>query len=233
MTGTQLGRWKFAVRTSLIFATGAIFTACCPKPPSPPQPVAACKPGSPPSTPTELEACLQGFKFDPAYEVGDEQPLTVMGDPSAPPCPGDGKQTCRYGPLAKIEPLIGAQNYSEKDLREGRFIARLSIPSSEKEGYRKYGLQPGAFTYWWVKTDSTGTGGESVFITITKDRRISSVPRPLVREPYSDKSYPQVEGDRQDKGYRRAIKLGRASVRWMWTLDDETAKGQCGTASCK
>jgi hypothetical protein len=224
MTGTQLGRWKFAVRTSLLFAIGAIFTACCPRPPTPPQPIAACKPGSPPSSPTELDACLQGFAFDTAYEVGDEQPLTVMGVPPGPPCPTDEKKTrtCRYGPLAKIEPLIGAQNYSEKDLREGRFIARLSIPSSEKEGYRKYGLQPGAFTYWWVKTDSTGTGGQSVFITMTKDRRISSVPRPLVRELYYE-----------DKAYSKRARVGRASVRWLWTLDDETAKGQCGTATCK
>lgn len=233
MTGMQLGRWKFAVRTSLLFAIGAIFTACCPQPPTPPQPVAACKPGSPPSSPTELDACLQGFAFDTAYEVGDEQPLMVTGDSLAPPCPGDGKQRCRYGPLAKIEPLKGAQNYSEAELREGRFIARLSIPSSEKEEYKKYNLKPGALTYWWVKTDSTGTGGESYFITMTKARQISSLRRTLLRVPYPDEGYGKDEGGRQDKGYSKAIKLGRASMRWLWTLDDETAKGQCGTATCK
>src|SRR5215208_4709220 len=140
MTRTQLHRWRYAVRLSAMFVAGVIFTACC-QPPKPPEPVTACKRGSPPSNPTELETCLQKFVFDTSYEVSDEQPLLVMGDPSAPPCVSDTTKTCRYGPLAKIEPVIGAQNYSDEELREGRFIARISVPSSEKEGYEKYGLQ--------------------------------------------------------------------------------------------
>jgi hypothetical protein len=222
MAMTQLDRGKLAVRTSLVFVAGGIVTACCPAPPAP-QPVVGCPRASAPSTPTELEACLRGFTFDTDYEVSDEQPLTVMGDSLAPPCPGDETKTrtCRYGPLAKIAPLIGAQNYGEKDLREGRFIARLSIPGSETEGYPKYGLQPGSLTYWWVQTDSTGTGGVSVFVTMTKDGEISSVRRPLTRERY------------QDKEYKKGTKGSRASARWIWTLDDETAKGPCGSATCK
>jgi hypothetical protein len=226
------------VRIWVVFLAGAIVTACC-EPPSPPTPVMACTQGSPPLDSTQLARCLEGVAFDTAYEVGDEQPLMVMGDPKAPPCPGGGTRTCRYGPLAKIEPVIAAQNYSDEELTKGRFIARLYIPSTETEDYPKYNLQRGAFTYWWVKTDAAGTGGESYFITAVNGRVISSRRRPLVREPYDAKSYQQDKGERQDQGYRqdedyeKATKRGRASMRWIWTLEDETAKGQCGTASCK
>jgi hypothetical protein len=173
-----------------------------------------------------LDACLAGFDFDTTYEVGDQQPLTVITRGSESPCPGDstGTRSCRYGPIAKIEPLIGAQKYSLKDLQEGRFIARISIDSSQKEAYPKYNLRPGATTYWWVKTDAAGTGGVSYFITRTADGRVErSAPRTLVRDPY--------EKDRSG-GYDKS-RDRRAIMRWIWDLNDEVAKGQCGSATCK
>jgi hypothetical protein len=221
MPDTQFGRWRLVLRTGLVFLAGGIFTACCPQGPKPPQPATGCPQGKPPSTATELEACLQGSAFDSAYEASDEQPLTVITHGQGPACPGDstGGLTCRYGPIAKIEPLIGAQRYSEEELRQGRFIARMTITSG-KEGYAKYGLQPGAVTYWWVQTNAAGTGGVSHYITITKDRKVSSVQRKLVRELY------RRNGDSYGGKIRRAV------TRWLWTLEDETGKGTCGAGKC-
>lgn len=187
----------------------------------PPVPIAECRQGEAPLTPDQLEKCLRGFAFDPRYEYSDEQPLTIIEKVPGSPCPGDPNRTlsCRYGPLAKIEPVIRAQAYSEEDLRRGRFIARITVPKGET-AYPKYGLLAGATTYWWVRTDSAGTGGDSYFITRAEDGKISHVKRTLVREFYGKEGY---EAGRPD----------RALVRWIWTLDDEVAKGQCGAASCK
>jgi hypothetical protein len=170
----------------------------------------------------QLEECLRGFAFDKRYEYSDEQPLTIIEKvPGGPPCPGDPgrKYSCRYGPLATFEPVIRAQAYREEDLRQGRFIARITVPRGEPE-YPKYGLKPGATTYWWVKTDSAGTGGDSYFITRTEDGKISHLRRDLVRQLYGAETGYQGRPD-------------RALVRWLWDLEDETAKGQCGAASCK
>lgn len=216
MTRMQLGRWQNYVQWSVALMAGGILTACCPSPPKPPEPVAACPRGRAPTSATELKACLQGQKFDSAPEAGDEQPLLVIGKGPGAPCPGDSTRTCRYGPQAKIEPLIGADQYSESDLRQGRIIARLSLLEGETESYPKFGLTAGQVTYWWVRTDSTGTGGESVFVTTSGDERLVPVSRPLVRELY-----------------RKGTKLTGATARWIWTLEDETTQGHCGTATCK
>jgi hypothetical protein len=162
---------------------------------------------------------LHGITFDPSIEVSDSQPLTVIGSAPGAPCPGDEKKihTCRYGPVAKIEPVKGAQNYSEDNLRQGRIIARLFIPSSETEGYAKFGLKPGQTTYWWVQTDASGTGGTSVFVTTTREGKVERLPpRRLVRYIYE-----------------RGEELCRAIARWLWTLDDETTQGSCGGGSCR
>jgi len=212
------------IRVSVGLIAVMIVWACAPSgPPPPPVPVLACRQGVAPVTADQLEECLRGFTFDPHYEYTDEQPLTIIEKAAGPPCPGDPdrKFSCRYGPLAKIEPVIRAHAYREEDLRQGRFIARITVPSGETEKYPKYGLQPGGTTYWWVKTDSTGTGGESYFITRSGNGTISYVKRTLVRVRYADST-----------GYLGG-KPDRALVRWTWSLEDEVAKGQCGAASCK
>ncbi len=203
---------------AMTFLAAGVFTACEPRYEELPKLSADCPRGRAPQTGVELQVCLRGFDFDTSTYAGDEQPLAVIGTPPGPPCPGDPKHThtCRYGPLAKIEPLIGAQRYSEPDLREGRIIARLSIPKGETEGYPKYGLQPGQSTYWWVQTDSTGRRGTSVFVTPARGERLAAVTRRLER-------YLEEKG--------RALKY--AVARWIWSLEDETSQGHCGTATCK
>lgn len=233
MTRMQLSRRQLPLRLGIAVVAGVIFTASCRESSKPPQLAAGCRRDSAPSTQAELNACLQGFAsegfvFDTAYAVSDEQPLAVITRSQGPACPGDTSTTrtlsCRYGPLAKIAPLAGAQSYSEEDLREGRIIAKLSIPEGEKEGYAKYGLIPGRPTYWWVQTDKSGTAGTSVFVTATKDGKIHQVRRDLQREKYE-------EHEGKYPGYGSA-KLKRAVARWIWSLDDETAKGTCGAAKC-
>jgi hypothetical protein len=226
MVRLQLGHWQLPLRITVALVAGGIFPACqqreSPAPAPAPEPGTGCPHGVEPRTAAELKACLQGLRFDPSPEVSDSQPLTVIDTsraaPQGSPCPGDPGKSCRYGPLAKIEPVIGAQNYREDDLRQGRIIARLSIPSSQTEGYGKFGLRPGQNTYWWVQTDASGTGGTSFFITETKDGNIEPKPvrRDLVRYFYQ-------EGE----------ELRRAITQWIWSLEDETAKGTCGSASCK
>jgi hypothetical protein len=235
MTRMQLSRSQLPLRIGIALAlvAGVIFTASyCGERSKAPQRAAGCRRDSAPSTQAELDACLQGFAsqgfvFDTAYAASDEQPLAVITRSQGPACPGDTSRTrtlsCRYGPLAKIAPLAGAQNYSEEDLREGRIIAKLSIPEGEKEGYAKYGLIPGQATYWWVRTDKSGTAGTSVFVTATKDGKIHQVRRDLKRDKYE-------EGEGKYAGY--GGKLKRAVARWIWSLDDETAKGTCGAAKC-
>ena len=239
MTTLRHGPWRFSLRTGIALVAGLIFTACCPSGPKAPFPE-ACPRGTAPSTPEELKACTQPLGFDTSFEAGDEQPLAVITKSQGPRCPGDTSTnptlSCRYGPLARIEPVIGAHRYSEKELREGRFIARISVPRTEKEGYKKYGLVPGQTTYWWVQTDSTKRSGQSVFITTGTDGRVNQVIRPLTRYLDEDSAYkgadqPSAQTQEKSSKYKPA-KLRRAIVRWIWSLEDETAKGKCGAGSC-
>jgi hypothetical protein len=87
---------------------------------------------------------------------------------------------------------------------------------------------PGGTTYWWVKTEPDGTGGDSYFITRGSDGRISKEPvkRTLMREPFEGTTK-ETRG-KYDKG-----RIQRAIMRWVWSLEDETAKGSCGSGSCR
>jgi hypothetical protein len=115
--------------------------------------------------------------------------------------------------------VIGAERYTDAALREGRIIAKLTIPGGGTEGYKKYNLQPGLPTYWWVRIDESGTGGSSVFVTRTKDGKFDPKPPtyPLKRYVYG----------------KYGERLARAIARWVWTLDDETTQGSCGGGSCR
>lgn len=236
----QIRPRPFPFGAAIAILAGVMFTACCPDPPPAPEPRAGCPRGVAPSTRAELDACLNGLAFDSTEHASDQQPLTVIESvqgPTSQACPGDasGRLFCRYGPVARIEPAIGAQRYTEADLRQGRIIAKISVTASEKEGYRKYGLMPGQDTYWWVQTDSSGTKGTSVFLTQGPDGRLQPVRRPLQRERYDESYYrrylmleyrskdPETEG----------LKWWRAIARWIWTLDDEIANAKCGSGSCK
>jgi hypothetical protein len=241
MTRMRLGPWQLPLRTGIALVAGVIFTACCKSGPEAPFPE-GCPRGTPPSTPEELRACVQRLVFDTAYEVTDEQPLAVITTSDGPRCPGDTSTnptlSCRYGPLARIEPVVGAHRYSEEELAEGRIIARISVPATEQKGYKKYGLMPGDTTYWWVRTDATRRAGTSVFFTRGKDTRVRQDSLPLTRYLDEDPGYKDADPrsaqtqTQERKSEYKPVKLRRAIVRWIWSLKDEVAKGKCGSGSC-
>lgn len=188
-----------------------------PRPTAAPILGAGCPRNAPPSNETELQACLRTLRFDTDTLAGDAQPLLVI-DAQGAPCPGDESRNCRYGPLARIEPVIGAHDYGESDMREGRIIARISLGPKEAESYPKFGLSPGRVTYWWVQKLSD-TAGRSVYVTTTGNETLKPVERKL-------RLYPYTSEERN--------RASRALARWIWTLEDEVTQGSCGSAgSCR
>jgi hypothetical protein len=164
-----------------------------------PQPGPACPEGAPPSDTTQLNDCLKDIVFDTVPALGDEQRLMIP--------------TRRYGPLAKIEPVIGAHDYSDDDLREGRIIARFFTRRGEK-GYPKLGIVPGQVTHWWVQLDRTGRGGTSTYISANAKGQISRRRDALRVDPHPGR-------------FKQAV------ARWVWYEDDEKGQGTCGQACCK
>jgi hypothetical protein len=222
MTSTLPKRWMLLLGAGISVACGGTVSRngdYAPRPNPPPgSAIGGCPLGAPPSNAKELEACLRTLRFDSDALAGDEQPLMVL-DKSGSPCPGDRSRSCRYGPLARIEPVVGAHEYTERELRDGRIIARLSLGPKETESYEKFGLSPGLLTYWWVQKDASGTTGRSVYVTMTKGERLTAVERTLEVYPY--------HGDSR-------IRVTRALARWIWDADDEKTAGSCGSASsCK
>lgn len=181
----------------------------------PPPLVPPCPTNRPPQNKTELDACVSNLQFDTLPEAGDEQRLLVMDAKQGAPCQDNPDRTCSYGPLAKIEPVKNAHNYTPGQIREGRIIARLFITRGQ-EGYPKLSLFLGHKTYWWVRRNATGTGGQSVYISDS-----ISAGRPLAQPR-------KLEANDVPRGtFKQAL------ARWFWVPDDETAKGTCGQASCK
>jgi hypothetical protein len=171
-----------------------------------------CPSGSQPADTTQLNACLQGIEFDTVESVGDEQRLMVRDSGGGLPCAGDTTHTCRYGPLAKIEPVKGAQLYSDSALAEGRIIARLYLRAGETESYPKLGLVPGDTTYWWVNTEQD----TSYFVHRTAaEPDLENTQRGLTRTLHPPGTFEQ------------------AFASWIWVEDDEKANGGCGSACCK
>ncbi len=212
MSGGLLHGGRVAIRIGLMMFAGGLCVGCGARtePAVAPVPgvseVAQCPKDGPPTNQAELKACVGKISFDTTEIVGDEQRLMVN-----PPCP----TSCRYGPLARIEPAMGAHEYSEGDLREGRIIARLFVRKGET-GYRKLALVPGYITYWWVQKDATGRRGRSIFISEAMVRNtLVSMAQRLQVEVYPPGSF------------RRAV------ARWYWLEQDETTKGTCGAGTCR
>jgi len=170
-----------------------------------------CPQNGPPGDTTELNACLQGLDFDTVPAIGDEQRLMVRGALPGPFCHGDTTHSCRYGPLAKIEPVIGAHEYTDSALQEGRIIARMFIRGGETEGYPKLGLVLNDTTYWYVNTLK-----DSSFFVSRSDSgaQLADTARPLQVDSHPDR-------------------FDQAVARWVWEDADEKGQGTCGQACCK
>jgi hypothetical protein len=226
MTSTRLVPWQFALRSgSIVVAFAGLVVAACnqtppiqsgsiqvqdssksPEPLRAPQLSADCKPGRPPSTRAELTACLEGLEFDSIEAVGDKQPLMVN-----PPCP----ESCRYGPLATIQPEKHSHLYSDAELKEGRIIAKLTLDPKETKGYKKLGLVPGGVTYWWVQKTSENydKAGKSVYVTLQAEE---------LRAPIAN----TLQYTEHKNGFQQAV------ARWVWDPKDEKTQGTCGQGCC-
>ena len=170
-----------------------------------------CPQNAPPRDTTQLRACLQGLTFDTVPAIGDEQRLMIRGTGPGPVCRGDTTHSCRYGPLAKIEPVIGAHDYTDSALAEGRVIARMFIRAAETDSYPKLGLVLHDTTYWYVNT----TMDSSFYVSrTTSDSSLAAVTKPL-------------EIDSHPGAFQQAV------ARWFWDENDEKAQGTCGQGCCR
>jgi hypothetical protein len=218
MTCKRLAPRKSAIRSSAVVVALSGILACQSlgqvkdssqgvaiiKAPALPQ---GCKMNNPPRSATELNACLDSLDFDTIEAVGDKQPLMIN-----PPCPA----SCKYGPLATIQPEKHSHRYSEDELKEGRIIAKLFLDPAATKDYKKLGLIRGGTTYWWVQktSDKYDDWGRSVYVTLDKDGKL----RPNVEHRLS---YTEHEN-----GFQQAV------ARWVWDPNDEKTQGTCGQGCC-
>jgi hypothetical protein len=172
-----------------------------------------CPVNAAPADTTQLHACLESLTFDTVAAVGDEQRLLVHDTVPGPACHGDSTHSCRHGPLAKIEPVIGAHERDTTELNEGRIIARLFLRSGETEPYPKLGLVPTDTTYWWIQRQSDTTA-VSTYIRISGDSVVATQPQNITIELHPDGTYQQ------------------ALARFIWDDADEKTQGPCGLGCC-
>jgi hypothetical protein len=179
---------------------------------APPPP--GCPNSTAPSDTTQLRACLDSLRFDTLGAVGDEQRLLVHDTLPGPVCHGDSTHSCRYGPLARIEPEIKAHQRDTLELNEGRIIARLFLRQGESEPYPKLGLVQTDTTYWWVRRTS-GTTGVAKYIRISGDTVVASPEQPITIELHPPGTFHQ------------------ALARFIWSDTDEKTWGSCGLGCCR
>jgi hypothetical protein len=222
MTSALLSPWHLALRIGFVSAlAGAAGAACCRTtylyPYASPQAASlpsGCPAGRQPADTMELKACLSNLEFDTVMAAGDEQRLMVVDTGgSGPHCKGgDTTLVCRYGPLAKIEPVKGAETYPDSALHEGRIIARMFLRPGETEDYPKLGLTTGDTTYYWVST----APDTSYFVhPHSAQADLVETGRGLTREMHPVGTYRQ------------------ALARWVWMENDEKSNGPCGSGCCR
>jgi hypothetical protein len=197
-----------------------------------PSPGRDCTPGSPPVATMQLNACLKDIVFDKYPAAGDMQPLMVLDPQSNAPCPPPTRDTmyhederarqappthgCRYGPIARIEPVDKAHKFSDGDLKNGRIIARLFLTEGQTEPYEKLSLFPGDTTYWFV-IKATRDSGTSYYVA--KGGKDASTRLAMKSRP--------VHFHYHNHGDHKPL------ARWVWDPHDETSWGRCGDACCK
>jgi hypothetical protein len=174
-----------------------------------------CPAGTAPANTSQLGQCLAGLTFDTVAAVGDEQRLMVRGSGTGAACRGgDTTQTCRHGPLAKIEPVVGAHQRDTTELNGGRIIARLFLRGAETESYPKLGLTAGDTVYWWVKRISP-TKAISHYMKFSQDSVAATPVDTIDIEVHPPGTFKQ------------------ALARFIWDDADEKTQGPCGVGCCR
>jgi hypothetical protein len=162
---------------------------------------------------TQVRACVNSLSFDTVASVGDEQRLLVRVPlDSGAVCHGDPTHGCRHGPLAKIEPVIGADERSASAIDQGIIIARLFLRDSS-ESYPKLNLAPGDTTYWWVRRLSADSA-TSKYLRISHGQVLET---PL--DTIMIAHHPEEE-------YMMSL------ARFIWDDGDEKTQGTCQPGSC-
>jgi len=176
---------------------------------------AGCPANAAPADTTELRHCLDSLKFDTAPAAGDEQRLLVH-EAGSPPCPfgSDTTKSCRHGPLAKVEPVIGTNQLLNTELNHGRIIGRLYLRAGETEPYPKLWLEPGDTTYLWVQRQSDTTA-IARYVRISADTVAADSVRNIRIELHPPGTYQQ------------------ALARFIWDDDDEHTQITCGAGCCR
>jgi hypothetical protein len=206
-----------------------------------------CEANAPPSTPAALKACVEGLEFSTLEAAGDEQVLTIVENGQGSSCPGsvDKGRSCRYGPLATIQPEVTSYELKYPALHEGRIIARLFVPAGEKAKYDSLALAPGATTYWWVQVTKSKREYESAdsgyvaYPTNKQPDGVQHYDKQQKKEVYGRSVFvSEQEGKLVMKErplyYRKHVgKFKQALARWVWDPDDETAQGSCGSGCCR
>jgi hypothetical protein len=206
-----------SVKGLLIFGLTLALAACQPPPGTAlGDLLAPCPANAAPSDTAQLHACVDGLRFDSVEAAGDEQRLLVRDTSLAagPACHGDPTHSCRYGPLAKIEPVIKAHRRSTSQLNEGRIIARLYLQPGETDSYTKLNLEPNDTTYWWIQRTSATTA-ISKYVRVNGDSAVAS-PEQMI----------SIEG-------HPAGTYGQALTRFIWDDADEKTQGPCGLGCCR
>jgi hypothetical protein len=173
-----------------------------------------CPVNAAPSDTAQLRACLTSLQFDTVAAAGDEQRLLVREALPGTPCHGDPTHSCRHGPLAKIEPVIGAHERDTSELNEGRIIARLFLRPGETEPYPKLGLVANDTTYWWIQRQSATTA-HSQYVRISGDTVAATSQQTIAIELHPEGTFQQ------------------ALARFLWDDTDEITQGPCARGCCK
>jgi hypothetical protein len=200
---------------------------------------AGCGTQGPPSTLAALRECVRPMGFDTLEAAGDEQALTIIGNDGLS-CPGtkDRARSCRYGPIARIQPESTSHRHKLSDLREGRIIAKLVLPEGETQRYDSLALVPRKPTYWWVQITEKSEGDlykkashyeqhkhdpygkqDSVGVSLFISEEPAGNGLLMKRYPLY---YVKHEG-----------KFKQALARWIWDPNDEKAQGSCGQGCCR
>jgi hypothetical protein len=155
--------------------------------------------GDPRLVPREsLVTYAQRLPYDTIPGLGDQQRLMLD-----PPCPG----TCRYGPLALIEPVVGTP---APDIVTGRMYLIARLVNKDTIPYPKLGMPASGTAYWFVYRTDAG------------ELRARIVAAPTAS--------PMLDGPVDLEIHDR--RFTRMTARWHWSDDDEGGWGSCVRNGC-
>ena len=168
-------------------------------------------PAAPPFAGTRIEeadraavlAYARAQKFVPIS--GDSQRL-MLGTS----CP----EGCRYGPLARIDPVAGTFMLDSAQLAAGRIVAR--VVNADTMGYPKFNLGPRDTVYWWIDGRPNGGGYRSVLISSRDDAKLAV--DSLRIHPYPDR--------------QAGFSWKQAQARFLWRDQDEALWIACAVSQC-